>query len=393
MQAVRSADLSAILQQRAGEGRSRHLAFVCLASGSGACTAEWIEACYRLTPRVERVAASGALLDLGSCTDDEALCLMRTLLRDFSRMGVSGARAGIGPSLSSAQLAVLAAPAQGRLALVTQGEAAAFLRAVPAGALAQLHPRGLVSAGVIERMERFGLRTLGHVARVEETALRRQFGDAIGGFLAAVAAGRDDRALCPTPPAPRQRMRVRFTPAAQPERVAAALPVVAGKVEAHLRRQGQRGRQLALGIRWESGGIQEAGLTLRRHTRDAAILAQELDRLFRTLVRPDGAVEALRITLGDFAPVAPEQVTFWPVQAQRLAAVQTIADMLARRHGRPLLLRPRLADPATIFDEERYELAPTGTEGAPSRQLARAPAPAARAGAGWERVPQRLHWW
>src|SRR5258708_40018418 len=57
----------------------------------------WMAACYRLTTRVERVSARAALLDLGVCTDSEALAGGRGPLR---RPGVLGLRAprGGGPN-------------------------------------------------------------------------------------------------------------------------------------------------------------------------------------------------------------------------------------------------------------------------------------------------------
>src|SRR5258706_13690902 len=57
----------------------------------------WMAACYRLTTRVERVSARAALLDLGVCTDTEALAGMGGPLR---RPAVLGPRApaGVGPS-------------------------------------------------------------------------------------------------------------------------------------------------------------------------------------------------------------------------------------------------------------------------------------------------------
>ena len=68
----------------------------------------WMAACYRLTTRVERVSARAALLDLGVCTDSEALAVMRGLLRRLAVMGLL-ARAGVGPSSALAHLAALTA--------------------------------------------------------------------------------------------------------------------------------------------------------------------------------------------------------------------------------------------------------------------------------------------
>ncbi|GAC1450933.1 MAG: hypothetical protein PVSMB4_10320 [Ktedonobacterales bacterium] len=361
--------------------------------------AEWIATCYRVTPRVERLAASCALLDLGMCAEDEARALLRSLLRHLAWGGVP-VRAGIGPSRSLAELAAFRAPEDEPLRLVSAAEAPAFLRAMPVSALAQLHPAGLVPPEVIERLERFGLRTLGQVARIGEGALRRQFGGSIGTVLAAVSCARDERPLHPTPPAVWESVQLGFTPAASPERALAALPGLAKRIALRLREQGRSPRALRLSLRWESGSIQRRQLALRAATNDPALLDQELRRLFFALLQthqtqpPLAAIEKLAVGLGDCAPSTLEQASMWRTQAQRRAAVQVMADTLTRRHGRPLLMQSRLAVPAAIFTEERYRLAPPAAGGA--REEGRGVpgiAAAEQVTSPWQHVPQRLHWW
>lgn len=356
----------------------------------------WITACYHVTPRVERLAASSALLDLGVCAADEACALLRGLVRHLAWEGVQ-ARVGIGPSRSVAELAALHAPADEPL-LVAAAEAPAFLRTMPVSTLAHLHPEGLVPPEVIARLERFGLRTLGQVERIGESALRRQFGGAIGTVLAAVSGARDDRPLHPTPQAVWECVRVGFTPAASPERALAALPRLTKRIALRLREQGRSLRALRLSLRWESGSIQRRQLALRAATHDPALLDQELRRLLCALLPPRqgawprAAIEQLTVGLGDFAPSTLEQATMWRTPEQRLAAVRVVAETLTRRHGRPLLAYPRLAVPAAIFAEERYQLALSGAAGADGEATRRSHVvePATSA---WQHVPQRLHWW
>ena len=391
----------------------------------------WLAACYALTPRVERVSAEGALLDLGHCALEEALAVMRGLLERFRAHG-RHAVAGIGPSMTIAQLVVLGSPSPAERhatrsgfplscgrggqgvrsqsqgvrsvpTLITTAGAPAFLRGVSVSALASLHPCDRLTPEVIERLHCYGLRTLGHLAHVGEPALRRQFGKA-GAFLAAVAAGRDERPLQTTARSPRQSFRLRFSACADLGRVWAILPRFARRVIASLRRRQREGRSLRLRVRWESGRIGHARLSLRQPTTDARTLTQELRRLFDMLLPAsrdarDGAmIEELRLTVGDFTLAVPDQMTLWRTQTQRRRVVETVADTLARRHNRPLLLAAGLAEPAAVFAEDRYRFAALSV---PAEQARVHEATRRRAGGQlretgdtpWRQVPQRLHWW
>lgn len=379
-----------------------HLAYVCLPRRASVWRSGWLVACYALTTRVERVAPEAALLDLGPCTDAEALAVTRNLLERLAAHGLP-ARAGIGPNRFLAQLAARACPSASAhrsqeasamaLALLTPATAPAFLRGVPVSALAELHPRGIVTPEIVARLQRYGLRTIGHLARLGEPALRRQFG-AAGAFLAAIARGHDEQGLHPTPRPPRQRFRLRFSPPAASERVFAVLPRFASRVATSLARRRREGRELRLSVRFESGGIRHARLALRQHTGDPRLLAQEFQRLLRPLLAADGpAIEELRLTIADFALAVPEQQAFWRQRERRLRAAHLVAETLARRHGRPILLHPRLAMPAAVFVEDRYQLAPTGTEGSGARPIAPPRVADEHAVSPWQQVPQRLHWW
>ena len=132
-----------------------------------------------------------------------------------------------------------------------------------------------------------------------------------------------------------------------------------------LRERGSCARLLRVQLRRDSGSIQRAAITLRQHTDDSRLLVQELQRLLASLLLPTGdrpaeaplgGIDELRVTLGDFAPDLPSQGAFWRTRDERLVALQVVADGLARRHGRPLLLRPILVQSAAIFGEERQRL-------------------------------------
>jgi impB/mucB/samB family C-terminal domain len=381
--------------------------------------AGWFSACYRLTPAVQRISRQRALLDLGRCSEHEALSAMEGLVEHLKLRGFQ-ARAGIGPNLTLAQFAALTASADQPLLLVTPPNTRVFLRRVPVTVLPQLHPHGQVPPEIVERLQQYGLHTLGHLTRLGEPALHRQFGS-VGTFLARVAAGWDDRPLHPTPRPARYRIRLRFGSPIQPEQLVAMLGQLSERVATRLRQQGRQARMLCVQVRWETCGVQHARLSLRQYTNDPAMITQELRRLLLPLLGssaiPEGdeapraqgsegreehtgthlrAVEELRVILGDFALALPQQATFWRTDEQRWTAVQVMEESLARRHRRSLLLRTASVRPAAIFSEERYQLVALGAPGLRTERGVRhrrSPHPSEVPANPWQTVPQRLHWW
>jgi nucleotidyltransferase/DNA polymerase involved in DNA repair len=354
--------------------------------------------CQRLTPAVERIAPNCALLDLGQRSEHDALGALDDLIQQIGRLGCQ-AQVGLAPSLTLAQLAAFRASAAQPLVQVTATTAAAVLRETPVSVLPQLHPQGTVSATLVERLQRYGLRTLGHLMRLREPALRRQFGE-IGGFLACVACGQDAQPLRPTPPPDRLGMRVRLPPGAPAEQAVAMLDPLGQHLARRLRQQGRQSRRLHVRVRWECGCARQVGHSLRGPSADAVVLARELRRLLLPLLHAQHeevhppTLEELRVTLEDFTPISPEQAALWRTTAHHQDAVQGIAEALARRHARPLLLQAQPTNPAAIFTEERHHLAALGAAAAapanaPERALSRGASPAEP----WQAVPQRLHWW
>lgn len=372
---------------------------------------EWQAACARLTARVEHLSPSRALLDLGTCTDVEALGAVQGLLAHLATRDIP-VRSGIAPTGCLAELALLRAPAHIAVRLISPDEAAELLYRTPVDILPRLHVAGIareISSDVVERLHGYGLRTLGQVGRLGELALRRQFGAQIGSVLAAIAVGRDPRPLSPTPPPASLRVRLRISAdAVKPEQVPAVLAYFAEQVAEHLHVLGRQIRTLQLAVSWEAGAQQTAMHTLQQPTNDLALLLDALQRLLLPLVAPGRSLADLHLTLLDFAPVAPEQATFWRTRPQRTAALGAIADTLMRRHGMPILLSPHLVAPDAVFPEERHALiaagisctgitgstGSTGSTMAPTRPDAEQHLPCGTSSKDvWQDVPQHLHWW
>lgn len=405
----------------------------------------WLAACYRLTPRLERLDATHALLDLGVCTVAEAraavgslLCHLDTLhppsvpdTHDMLDMPSSPAtRIGLGPSPLLAQLALLAATTRGaapndRIAVIAPDTVPDVLRTLPVRLLPRLHPRGAIAIETVERLERYGLRTLGQIARLGEPALRRQFGDRLGAMLSALAAGREILPLIPTSQPPTRRFRLPFAPAAAPERALAALPALARWIAQHLAAEQLQAGALRLLLVWESGATRSAQTRPRTPIHAAAPLAGQLQQLTLTLAGAEGAprpddvddvaaprwatppgepprIARIVVELADLRPRIETQGAFWETPARKHAALGELADTLARRYPRAPLLRAVCVRPHAIFRAERYELRPLGdaadadaghadhAAGALSAPSVRRGEPAADP---WDGVPHRLHWW
>ena len=396
----------------------------------------WLAACYRLTPRLERLDATHALLDLGACTLAEARAAVEGLLCHLDTLHAPGApralsspatRIGLGPSPLLAQLALLAATMQGaapadRIAAIAADAAPAVLRTLPVRLLPRLHPRGTIATETVERLERYGLRTLGQIARLGEPALRRQFGDQLGAMLSALATGQEIRPLVPTPQPRTCRFRLPFAPAAAPERALAALPALARWIAQHLAAEQLQAGALRLLLVWESGAARSAQTRPRAPIYEAAPLARRLQQLTLTLAQAEGApseddaddVAAARwatspdeppriarivVELAELHPRTETQGAFWETPARKHAALGELADTLARRYPRAPLLRAVCVRPHAIFCAERYELRPLGDAdmGYADRVAAAPSAPGVRRGEPaadpWDGVPHRLHWW
>ena len=291
----------------------------------------WLTACYRITPRLERVSATRALLDLGNCTDGETETVAALLLQRLTALGdgQSRVRIGIGTNALCAQLALIVprGSVAGNAQVTTQcrepageptpkglrpqsppvragtGEAGEIeepairvlaaeaapevVRALPVRWLPALHPASTVTLEAVARLEGYGLRKMGQVARLGEAALRRQFGDRLGATLAAVAAGHDPRPLVPTPQPATLRCRLAFTAAAHgasPERVLAALVPAAERIARRLVAEGRQTARLRLVLTWQEGGVSAGQVRLRTPTADPRQLAQRLSDLCGTLL-------------------------------------------------------------------------------------------------------------
>lgn len=375
----------------------------------------WLVTCHRLTPHLQRFSDDTALLDLGLCTDSEAMAAVQALITRLHLQHVT-LRAAIAPSGILAQFALLHASAHEPLTLVTADQAATVLREIPVAALVRLQvadpsthtsltPKML--AQVAATLDSYGIRTVAQLARFDESRLRRQFGARVGAFLLAVARGEDIFPFQPTPAPLQLHFRLRLTAALSPDCLAAGLKPFTLEVASTLARRGLQAHTLVVRLRWESGQEERISRTLSQPIAGGRTLHETLMRLVTPFIQSDTGVEGIegiegvddfRLTLSHLVPLYPAQHAFWPQRTRRLAALDQLADVLTQRHGRPILLRSLLTVPDAIFEQDRSQFAPLQAHVAhtpdvlnePGQHAARPTADVSDESAD---MPHGIHWW
>jgi nucleotidyltransferase/DNA polymerase involved in DNA repair len=379
-------------------GEEARIAALALQKPAPESETAWLAACYQLTSRVARLSPTSAALDLGSCTQQEALTLARQLA-DRLRWNEVSVRIGVGPTLPVAQLAVLTCSATQRIALVSSSDLPAFLKPLPIATLCSMDLPIPIPEETALRLQRVGVRTLGQLARLDDFSLRRQFG-AVGTILAALARGETPTPFRSTPPEPTLRFRTRYATALTVEHTLHRLPGLASGIATRLRALNQTTGALTLTVWWASGGVERIQHTFPDPTQDASVLSQRLPSLLISLARPLAVrsapqyseIERLDVRLTSLAPVRPQQRTLWAtphhVRSERRRRIGTLADQLAQRYRRPVLLTVCSTYEAATFSEERYTLAPFTT----SADKQHPPAPA-RLYKQRREALIRPHWW
>jgi hypothetical protein len=359
----------------------------------------WLAACYQLTARVAHLTPTSAALDLGPCTEHEALDVAQRLA-DRLRWNDVSVRIGIGPTLPVAQLALLTCPVSQRIRLVSSSALPAFLKPLPIAALCALNLPLPITEETVLRLRRAGIRTLGHLARLDELALRRQFG-AVGALLAALAHGDAPVAFHSTPPQPSLRFRTRFSTALTVEQTLHRLPGLASEIAARLQALNQSMGALTLTVWWVSGGIERIEHTFPDPIQEASALSQQLTSLLVSLARPSTTrlaaqcsdIERLDVRVTSLASLRLRQRTLWStpshLHSERRRQIAAVADQLAQRYRRPALLTLRPTHKVATFSEDRHALTPLTTLAADTSHPPTPPQPHTRR----REALMQPHWW
>ncbi|TDD34266.1 DNA polymerase IV [Nonomuraea terrae] len=235
-----------------------------------------MEIFHAITPLVEPIASDEAFLDVGGARrrlgpPTAIAALIREQVLD--RYGIT-CSVGVAGSKFVAKLASKQCKPDGLL-VVPAGEVVDFLHPLPVSAL----------WGVGERTEqalvRLGIRTVGDLARVPPGTLRRELGQAVGGHLAALAWGRDERPVSAHVPDKSIGNEETFaTDVDDPEVIRRELLRLSERVAARMRKAGHVGRTVSVKLRRADFSTINRSRTLREPTDVAQVIYATACELF-----------------------------------------------------------------------------------------------------------------
>lgn len=195
---------------------------------------------------------------------DQVARALRSLVRDETGLVVS---VGVAPNKFVAKLASSTAKPNG-LKVVTKEGIPSFLNPLP---VTDLWGVGAETAAVLERL---GLRTIGDVALIPAPTLTRALGS-LGGHIARLAAGRDDRPVVPD--APRKSLGSEETferDLIDADEIHQVLLGLADRVASRLRGKGISGQTVTVKIRYANFTTLTRSKTLSSETDSAACIYQ-----------------------------------------------------------------------------------------------------------------------
>ncbi|MEU1720961.1 DNA polymerase IV [Actinomadura sp. ATCC 39365] len=235
-----------------------------------------MEIFHSITPLVEPIASDEAFLDVGGARRRLGPpAAIAAMIREqvLDRYGIT-CSVGVASSKFVAKLASKQCKPDGLL-VVPEGQVVDFLHPLPVSAL----------WGVGERTEqslvRLGIRTVGDLARVPLNTLQRELGQAVGGHLATLAWGRDERPV--TAHVPDKSIGNEETFAADvddPEVIRRELLRLAERVAARMRKGGHVGRTVSVKLRRADFTTITRSRTLREPTDVAQVIYATACELF-----------------------------------------------------------------------------------------------------------------
>ena len=215
-----------------------------------------------ITPLVEPLSLDEAFLDVRGArrrlgSPRQVAEWIRATVEDEQGITCS---VGVASTKFVAKLASARCKPDGLL-VVPAADVVAFLHPLPVGALWG------VGEKTAEVLSRLGLHTVGDLARTPTSTLQRALGPAVGGHLAALAWGRDDRVVVPAEPDRSIGAEETFaSDVDDPVVVARELLRLSERTAARLRASGQVGRTVQLKVRFADFTTITRSRTLKEHT-------------------------------------------------------------------------------------------------------------------------------
>ncbi|MBB5779735.1 DNA polymerase IV [Nonomuraea jabiensis] len=235
-----------------------------------------MEIFHTITPLVEPIASDEAFLDVGGARRRLGPpAAIAAMIREqvLDRYGIT-CSVGVASSKFVAKLASKQCKPDGLL-VVPADQVVDFLHPLPVSAL----------WGVGERTEqslvRLGIRTVGDLARVPPATLQRELGQAVGGHLAALAWGRDERAVSSHMPDKSIGNEETFAADVDdPEVIKRELLRLSERVAARMRKGGHVGRTVSVKLRRADFTTINRSRTLREATDVAQVIYATACELF-----------------------------------------------------------------------------------------------------------------
>ncbi|MEV4114074.1 DNA polymerase IV [Nonomuraea sp. NPDC049695] len=235
-----------------------------------------MEIFHAITPLVEPIASDEAFLDVGGARRRLGPpAAIAAMIREqvLERYGIT-CSVGVASSKFVAKLASKQCKPDGLL-VVPADQVVDFLHPLPVSAL----------WGVGERTEqslvRLGIRTVGDLARVPPATLQRELGQAVGGHLAALAWGRDERPVSSHVPDKSIGNEETFAvDVDDPEVIKRELLRLSERVAARMRKGGHVGRTVSVKLRRADFTTINRSRTLREPTDVAQVIYATACELF-----------------------------------------------------------------------------------------------------------------
>jgi len=283
-----------------------------------------------ITPLVEPLSLDEAFLDVGGARRRLGSAaaigdLIRARVADEQRLPCS---VGVASTKFLAKLASGRAKPDGLLVIPRDG-VVEFLHPLPVGALWG------VGEKAEEALSRLGLRTIGDIAHTPEATLARALGPAAGAALAALAWGRDDRAVVPHEPDRSIGAEETFARDVEdPVVVRRELLRLSERTAARLRKAGHVGRTVSIKVRFADFTTITRSKTLADPTDVARVVYDTAKTLYDAL-RLDRArirLVGVRVEGLSDAVLTPHQLAM-DGSGEEWRAAERAADRAVERFG------------------------------------------------------------
>jgi DNA polymerase-4 len=300
-----------------------------------------------ITPLVEPLALDEAFLDVAGArrrlgSPRQIAELIRARVADEQGLPCS---VGVASSKFVAKLASARAKPDGLL-VVPRDAVVTFLHPLPVGAL----------WGVGEKTEevltRLGLKTIGDIANTPTSTLTRALGPAAGCHLAALAWGRDERAVVAHEPDKSIGAEETFArDVDDPAVVRRELLRLSERTAARLRATDQVGRTVSIKVRFADFTTLTRAKTLREPTDVARVVYETARMLYDALGLERARIRLVGVRVEGLADagVTPRQLTMGGTGEQWRSA-EVAADRAAARFGAGAVRPAALVEPAVDSD-------------------------------------------